>query len=357
MAQEWRKELRAIRQELHKVEEKFKNVNDDLAKIMETTDLAIMICASDGTIQYANQKAKELFGFHDIIGRTILVVAMNYDLQKIVEKALLGEIVQTVEEVTITYPESRNILVRISNLQGGRVLLAIRDMTEIRRLERVRSDFVGNLSHELRTPMATIRAMAETINDDEQLPEKKRHQYLDKIISEIDRLTLLSEDLLVLTMAESQAAELSLTDFAEVVRYVGQQYEAQAQERGLSLCVQTPETLPVSANRNQLVQVVVNLVSNAIRYTVSGGVTLWLEIKDEQAVLSVIDTGIGISKEHQARIFERFYRVDKARSRDTGGTGLGLSIVRHIVESHGGKIEVESELNQGSTFRVLLPLG
>ncbi len=228
--------------------------------------------------------------------------------------------------------------------------------TELRRLRTIRSDFVANVSHELRTPMAALRAMTQTLLEDPSLTEEERKQFLEKIIAEVDRLTALSEDLLILTLAESKPAEKKPVDLAHVVASVAQQFLPQAQARGLKLNLSLPETLLLSGDEPQLIQVVVNLLSNAVRYTEQGEINVKLYTQDGFAVLEVRDTGIGIPSEHLPRIFERFYRVDRARSRASGGTGLGLSIVRHIVEAHSGKVEVESKLHEGSTFRVHLPL-
>jgi two-component system phosphate regulon sensor histidine kinase PhoR len=236
------------------------------------------------------------------------------------------------------------------------VALWIADVSDIRRLETVRRDFVGNVSHELRTPMASIRAMAETIEDDPEITIQERDQYLDKIIAEVDRLTLLSEDLLTLAAAETKPAEQSEVDLADIARYAVQQMEGHAAAKNLSVQIDAPASQPALGDRPQLIQVAVNLLQNAIRYTNMGGAKVRVYEDGHEAVLEVSDTGIGIGREHLPRIFERFYRVDAARSSETGGTGLGLAIVRHITEGLGGRVEVESELGKGSTFRVRLPL-
>ena len=222
-------------------------------------------------------------------------------------------------------------------------------------MERVRKDFVGNVSHELRTPMTVIRAYAETMIDDDD--EEQRKKYLPRIVSEVDRLTSITHDLLVLSTAESSPVRKGPCEMGNIIRYAVNLLMPQAKEKGLALTYEGPEDLDIEANASQITQVVVNLVENAIKYSNEGGVDLRLEDQGEYIRFDVTDTGIGIPEEHLPRLFERFYRVDKARSRASGGTGLGLSIVKHIVEAHGGSIHVDSAQNRGSTFSVVLPKG
>lgn len=242
-----------------------------------------------------------------------------------------------------------------SSSTDDRVYLSIYEITDLRRLERVRRDFVANVSHELRTPLTLIRAMAETLQDDDD--DKRRENYLAKIIHEVDCLSTISSDLLELSTAESNPVRKQRCDLAEIVRTVVEKLHHKAEEKGLALTFEGPESLPVEANPSQISQVAVNLIDNALNYTVEGSVAVRLWKSDGRGLLSVTDTGIGIASDHAPRVFERFYRVDKARSRQTGGTGLGLSIVKHIVEAHGGTVGVDSTLNVGSTFRVSLPIG
>jgi len=236
---------------------------------------------------------------------------------------------------------------------GDRVFLSIFEITELRKLERIRKDFVANVSHEMRTPMTIIRAMAETLLDEDDLQIKEK--YLTKIISEVDRLSTISQDLLVLSTAESNPVRKQNCDLAEIVMGVVHQLEPKAREKGIEFTYDGPDTLSINANGAQMIQIALNLFDNAINYTADGKVSVSLSEQEHFVELTVSDTGIGISSEHLGRIFERFYRVDKARSRSTGGTGLGLSIVKHIAESHGGSVSVTSALNEGSTFVVKLP--
>ncbi len=331
-----------------------REVVDELA---DGLDVAIFLCDSKGAVEYANRKAIELFRFEDPRGRGILKVTLSHDLEQLVLKAV-QERHPINAEVVLRYPDERVGLAKAWTDPNSedRVFLSIYEITNLRRLERVRRDFVANVSHELRTPMTTIRAMAEILSDSD--PEEMQTlgpRYLGRIISEIDRLTLISDDLLTLASAEANPVAKSATNVVEIVRNVVDQLRSQAEAKELSLILTSPDVVIAPVNANQFTQVVFNLAANAINYTNKGSVTVRVDETPDEVVLSISDTGIGIPLEDQPRIFERFYRVDKGRSRASGGTGLGLSIVKHIIESHGGRVTVESELNKGSTFLVSLP--
>ena len=225
----------------------------------------------------------------------------------------------------------------------------------MRRLERIRQDFVSNVSHELRTPLTIIRAKAETLADDPDTDLATRTRYLQNITDEVDRLTYISADLLTLSTAESSKITKTETDLAAMLRSTVQKLEPKVKEKGLEISFEGPPSLMIQANETQMSQVALNLIDNAINYSTDGAVSVRLGRRGPDIEFEVTDTGIGIASDHLPRIFERFYRVDKGRSRATGGTGLGLAIVKHIVEAHGGRVMVESSLNQGSRFTVLLP--
>lgn len=322
---------------------------DDLA---DGLDIAIFICDPRANILYANRRATELFDFEEPLGRNVLAVTLSHDLERLVVEAHREQNPKNAELV-FPYPTERTGLAKAWATPDGRVFLSVYEITDLRRLERVRQDFVANVSHELRTPMTLIRAMAETLMDGDD-PEL-RERYLGKIVSEVDRLSMISQDLLILSAAESNPVRKHACDVAEVFRGVLQQLEARASEKGLALSYEGPEHLTIEANSAQMTQVALNLIENAINYTPQGEVSVQIEPRGAEVQILVRDTGMGIASEHQPRVFERFYRVDKARSRSTGGTGLGLSIVKHIVEAHGGRVMVTSALNQGSTFAVTLP--
>jgi two-component system phosphate regulon sensor histidine kinase PhoR len=297
-----------------------------------------------------------MYRFTNPSGRTILAVTLSNELEQLVQECeRTGEKQRC--DLAFAYPEGRTATADVWQEQGGgRIFLSLYETTDLRRLERIRQDFVANVSHELRTPLTTIRAMAETLQEE---PENRAlaDRYLTKITEEVDRLSLIANDLLILSAAESNPVRKHDCDIADAVNSVIQQLQLKAKEKGLTLTYHGPSSLSIAANEAQMKQVAINLVDNALNYTSEGQIDVVLERNGDQVLIAVKDTGIGISSEHLGRIFERFYRVDKGRSRATGGTGLGLAIVRHIVEAHGGQVNVESALNRGSTFMVRLPVG
>ena len=248
---------------------------------------------------------------------------------------------------------------RDGELSGGLVVLD--DLTQIQRLERVRTDFVANVSHELKTPVTAISGLVETLIESEEMDEETRSRFLGKIQNQSLRLSTLVADLLALSRVEArdeQQLELRRMDLRLIAIDSARRAMVAAEEKGIQLHSQLPEdAVNVNGDDEALRQVVDNLLDNAIKYTPGGGeVSLGIEVEEGSAILRVKDSGIGIEAEHQERIFERFYRVDKARSREVGGTGLGLSIVKHFTASMGGAVGVESEPGAGTVFRVELPL-
>lgn len=275
--------------------------------------------------------------------------------------------VERVEELKIMKADQDQVLKahasplrgRDGELAGGLVVLD--DLTQLQRLERVRTDFVANVSHELKTPVTAISGLVETLIESEGMDEETRSRFLGKIRNQSLRLSTLVSDLLALSRVEAQdeqqlelhTMDLRLTAMDSVRRAM-----VAAEEKDIQLHSQLPDdAVNVDGDEEALRQVVDNLLDNAIKYTQGGGaVSLSVEVEDDMAILLVKDSGIGIDAEHQERIFERFYRVDKARSREVGGTGLGLSIVKHFTASMGGVVGVESESGVGTVFRVQLPL-
>lgn len=321
-------------------------------------EIAIFICDSRAGILYANRRAMEIFKFDDPIGRSVLAITLSYDLEQLVLEAFKQRLPQHAE-FNFSYPTEHVGTAKAwpSDDNAERVFLSIYEITDLRRLERVRQDFVSNVSHELRTPLTIIRSMAETLLDDPTPDPELSAKYLPKIVSEVDRLSLISNDLLMLSAAESNPVRKQRCDIADLFRSILEQLTSKAKEKGIETSFDGPKSLLIEANTAQLTQVAMNLIENAINYTNQGTIWISVAVEDGNAVVNVTDTGLGIPSEHLPRIFERFYRVDRARSRVSGGTGLGLSIVKHIVESHGGKVTVISALNQGSTFTVRLPVG
>jgi len=316
--------------------------------------VAIFLCNERGIIQFANREARAMFRFDDVTGRSVLEVTFSPDLETLVFDALRSGATKNAE-VLLNHPVERTVRAQAwpESRQADRAFLSLYDITDLRRLERARRDFVANVSHELRTPMTAMRTMVESMQDDDD--EQLRQRYFAKILSEVDRLTRLTDDLLTLSASESQPQRVGACDLAEVAKSTVAQMRPKAEAKGLRLSYDGVERAPVAVSPEQMTQVLVNLLDNAVNYTTEGGVEVRLSLEDHWAQLEIEDTGLGIPSDQLDRIFERFYRVDKGRSRATGGTGLGLSIVKHIVESHGGTVTVTSALNHGSTFTVRIP--
>jgi two-component system phosphate regulon sensor histidine kinase PhoR len=229
----------------------------------------------------------------------------------------------------------------------------------LERLERVRRDFVANVSHELRTPLAAIQGYTETLLDGALEDRENNRKFLEVIKAHAERLNQISSDLLALSELESDKATPPLEKvlLRDVIEASMRSIEGEAVLRGVTIHRGDPGDISLLANKMRLEQVLVNLLDNAVKFNRTGG-EVWIETGRDgagAARITVADNGIGIPSDDLPRIFERFYRVDKARSREQGGTGLGLSIVKHIIQSHGGKVWVESELGKGSRFFFSLP--
>jgi two-component system sensor histidine kinase SenX3 len=237
------------------------------------------------------------------------------------------------------------------------VVVVARDRTAERQVERVRRDFVANASHELKTPVASIQALAETLHHAAADDPTAQERFLQRLEQEAVRLARLVGDLLDLSRLEGGLGESGAVDLARIVTEEADRLRPRAEGAGLRLVVDAPDPVGVLGSESDLGLMIHNLLDNAVRYSPDGGeVRATLVGRDGHAELRIADTGLGIPARDLDRVFERFYRVDPARSRGTGGTGLGLSIVRHVVESHGGDVEVRSVLGAGSTFIVRIPL-
>jgi two-component system phosphate regulon sensor histidine kinase PhoR len=241
------------------------------------------------------------------------------------------------------------------------VIVVFHDITELKRLERIRQDFVANVSHELRTPLTTIRGYVEALLDGTLEDPTQAEQFLRVIERHTRRMEKIVSDLLLLSELEAPDRMLHREplSWADLIGSAMEALRPQADSKNQLLQSTVPGELPVILGDNQKIhQVIINLLGNAIAYTQEGGrITVEVQPLEKGVEISVADDGIGIPPEHLSRIFERFYRVDKGRSRDEGGTGLGLSIVKHIVEAHGGWVRVESKPGRGSRFIFFLPQG
>lgn len=245
-------------------------------------------------------------------------------------------------------------------------LVILQDLTQVRRLQTMRRDFISNLSHELRSPLASLRAVVETLQDGALKDPPAAERFLERAEREVDTMTQMVEELTELSQIESGQVRLRLEriTLAELVDVPLERLRSQAERGNLALCVDIPADLPPAmVDRERIQQVITNLLHNAVKFTPPGG-TITLTAREEsraashtsEIVVEVQDTGIGISRQDLPRVFERFYKSDRARTRGRGGTGLGLAIARHIVEAHGGRIWIQSKESKGSTFFFTLPI-
>ncbi len=345
--------------------------NEDLLQSVLANMTGGMVMVDDsGKIALINRFAEEMLSINSkrMIGKSYQELKQHYELSK-----LLGEGLRRKERIhdeqTLYNPEPRLIeidgvpMFEDDDTYRG-MLFLIQDVSNIRRLERMRSEFVANVSHELKTPIAAVKGFAETLLSGGVKDEQTSRSFLQIIYDESERLNRLIGDILELSKIESKRSPLNfspihLQPFFETIR---EMLNASAAQKNIALDMQVPEELFMEADEDRLRQIFVNLISNAINYTQDGGKVrlnvheILSEQGEERIIFAVTDTGMGIPRKDLPRIFERFYRVDKARSRSSGGTGLGLSIVKHLVELHHGVVTVESEVNIGSTFTVNLPL-
>ena len=300
-------------------------------------------------------------------GKTIQEVLRNPDLQQVVARTLSGQEPVEADIVVRVGFEDRFLQANGTLLRGAGedaaavgAVVVLNDITRLKRLEAVRRDFVANVSHELKTPVTSIKGFAETLEDGALDDPATALRFVRIIAGQADRLNSIIGDLLVLSTLEQRGDEQGLSleeaDVCDVVQVAVDVCEHKAETAGVGIRVSSPRSVLAPVNPPLLEQAVVNLIDNAIKYSPPGGL---VEVALGQAfgenTISVSDQGPGIPREHLPRLFERFYRVDKARSRDLGGTGLGLSIVKHIAQAHGGRVSVESVVGGGSTFRIHLP--
>jgi two-component system, OmpR family, sensor histidine kinase SenX3 len=315
---------------------------------------AVVVADASGHVIFRNEAAER---FRD--GRHAEAVA-EATVERLLANALAGELVQ--EELALFGPPRAVLDVRAVPLAGSHGVVGaavfVRDVTELRRVENVRRDFVANVSHELKTPLGALALLAETIAEGDD-PGAMR-ALSGRLVRETERLARLVDDLLELSLVEAQDAPArQRVAVRALVEDALDRVRAVADARAIDLEVsEIPAELAVECDAQQVVSAIANLVDNAVKYSDSGtAVQLRAEHDDGRIVIEVRDHGIGIPARDLERIFERFYRVDQARSRATGGTGLGLSIVRHVAQSHGGDVTVESLEGEGSVFRLALALG
>lgn len=325
----------------------------DLAEqeLLSALPEAAALVSKDGWVRVSNAAFDTLAATGRAAGLTPLEITRSAELSEAVKRALEG----TARRLELALGR-RTYLVHLAPLLRGEVLLLLRDVTDAKRAEATRRDFVANASHELRTPVTALRAAAETLLAGAVDDPGAARGFVEIVARHAERLSRITQDLLDLSRIESRQwrFEVEPVDVAAVTAQVVEFLAPAAREKGLALGSEVAAGAAALADGRALEQVLVNLVDNAVKYTARGSVTVRAEREGDVFVLTVADTGPGIERHHLPRIFERFYRVDPGRSREQGGTGLGLAIVKHLVQGMGGEVGVESG-ESGSRFWVRLP--
>ena len=327
-----------------------------LETLLNSMQDAVIAVSADDRVQWANQTMDKLVPQHTRKNAPLVETVRDPDFLTAVRGASEARRVFTVRAASIV--PGRTFDVTAAPMPGGGAVAVLRDLTETERVEKTRRDFIANVSHELRTPLTSIQGYTETLLDSAPGNDHSR-EFLEIIRKSALRMSRLTEDLLTLARVESgeQRFDIESTAPADLLQEAVQSFREIARTQNVELIVEDQATARVGADPEAIHQVFSNLVDNALKYAQSGGkIILGARPVAEGVEFYVQDFGPGIPSEHLARLFERFYRVDKARSRESGGTGLGLAIAKHIVLAHGGSIRAQSELNHGSTFLFTLPL-
>lgn len=328
-----------------------------LEAILQSMDSGVIAVDRNNMVIMINPYAKKIFGVaKDIIGQNLLDNIRDFELENIFHQSD-----NNYKEIKILWPQERELRIKTADIINRSehigTVAVVQDITEVKKLEKMRTQFVANVSHELKTPLTSIKGFAETLKYVEDAATKEK--FLNIINEETERLTRLITDILILSHIEQQTElKNEKVDVNKIVQDVYNLMKNTADVKQIQLSIEQQNLKPLIGDADKFKQMLINLVDNAINYSeVGDSVCIGTEYKTNRCILWVKDTGVGIAKSQIPRIFERFYRVDKARSRSKGGTGLGLAIVKHIVLKFNGKIYVESELGCGSKFIIEIPYG
>jgi signal transduction histidine kinase len=347
----------ALRQLAEQLAERLDALQADemlLVQLTEALDQGVIAADAARNVVRINETGRKLLSMRDAVPFPLEHLPRKRELHDALADAFRGSATEGVEVVI----GDHTLAVTARPLSGGGAVLALFDLTRVRRLEAVRRDFVANVSHELRTPLTIVGGFAETLAHDEELPADRRRQFAGRILNNTRRMQRIVDDLLDLSRIESggwvpNPVRVDLADLSADT--LGAARDSAA-PKALSLEADiATDARYVLADQTALRQVLGNLVENAVRHTARGSIVVAARRQGGRVEISVRDSGSGIAAEHLPRIFERFYRVDPGRSRDEGGTGLGLSIVKHLVESHGGRVRAESVVGTGTTISVHFP--
>jgi two-component system, OmpR family, phosphate regulon sensor histidine kinase PhoR len=335
-------------------------VGHDTGYLTELLTAGIVRLRDDLVVEFANEAAHAILERRPgtMVGRSALEAFVDTRVEGIARTAM--EYGSATGELTVRSAAGATVTVRARRSPVSGVWLVMEDVSELRRLQRIRTEFIDNLSHELRTPITTISLLAETAARDAEAAPARLRDKISKIEIETGHLTQMVNELLDLSRIESGTVQLLLddVDMVRLAQTTSERLRLFAERQGLRLRLDVPNrVLRVRGDEDRLGQVLINLLHNAVKFSPNGGeIVVGVREGEGEVVIRVSDPGIGVPASDRARIFERFYKVDRARVRGRGGTGLGLSIARHVVESHGGRIWVESVEGEGSTFSFTVPL-
>jgi two-component system phosphate regulon sensor histidine kinase PhoR len=363
------KQLQKVTQEMTQVDlqNKMEMMQDknELEAILSNMVEGVMVIGRDEKIMLLNAPVYEMLELRsrETIGKPYWEIIRNDEINTLLKEAITQK-KSLKKEITIISPEESQFLMQISaimtpngHLSG--VVAVFHDITELKKLAKLRSEFVANVSHEFKTPLTSIKGFVETLRDGAIKDKEKSEKFLSIIQKHTEQLEQLVNDLLSLSTIESKEVpmEFEILEIEPLLQTTINLHKGLIEQRKQQIILQIPQDLPaISLDMVKMGEVFSNLLNNAIKFTpVDGKITIAASKNGEYVRVDFKDSGIGIEQQHLGRIFERFYRVDKGRSREMGGTGLGLAIVKHIIQSHNGKISVESEFGKGSTFSVFLP--
>ena len=334
-----------------------------LRGLLDAAREAVLIVDSDMRIAAANRPASEVFARNlgSLESRRLSEIIRDFSLHQAFRKAVADEAASDIK-LDLIGTENQNYDVHIAplDLEGGRYAIGVfYDVTPIERLERVRQEFLSNISHELRTPLTSIMAFVETLEDGAIDDKENNRRFLSVIRRNAEKMNILIADLLELSLIESGNVSVDKTGvrLAHHVEDIFTSLSSKAAEREIELVNEVGEDIRVLADAGRLEQMLTNLIDNAIKFNREGGsVTVAYAERDGRSLITVADTGEGILNSHLQRIFERFYRADRGRTREIGGTGLGLAIVKHLARLHGGEVSAASTLGKGTAFTIELPV-
>jgi two-component system phosphate regulon sensor histidine kinase PhoR len=353
---------------VEELKDKIRIANEEKSKLMTAlTSMTegVLIINAQGLIEFVSPVLGDMLSvrYEDVFGKTLMEAFRSAELQKILtEFKRTGE--NITREITLDMAEAVILNVSVSAVHGypqeDKTMIVFHDVTRLKKLEKVKEDFVANVTHEIRTPLTAIIGYLETIKNGAIGNIDETKKFVDIILNQAERLNRLVEDLLTLSHIELKELKFNFENVSinAAITNVISLVEAKAKEKKITIHNNVRENFPmIRADKDKLTQIFVNILDNAVKFTPeSGRITIVAKEADAYTAVSISDTGIGVPRDEIQRLGERFYRVDRSRSRDLGGTGLGLSIVKHLMIVHGGRMEIESELGRGTTVSLLFPL-